>query len=187
MRLLSKTKWLALGGAAIWATSALVRRQQSSANVTPQPQGVAPDDLAPDPDDPVQGLDEAPELRVAEFNVDALSQADVDAMQDLAVLETTLESRGGIDEMPTAQPKDAGELYGVHTIPALDRDIPDNDVSYEVGENWIESLQASSTEYGPADPEDDIDVEDEMDDPPHPSDMRDIPVADRGSAGPRGL
>jgi hypothetical protein len=28
---------------------------------------------------------------------------------------------------------------------------------------------------------------DTQDEPPHPTDRRDIPVADRGSAGPRGL
>jgi hypothetical protein len=54
------------------------------------------------------------------------------------------------------------------------------------GETWMEALDASATEFGPA-PESDVDVVDEQDVPPHPSDVKDTPVADHGSGGRSGV
>ena len=118
----------------------------------------------------------------------ARTREDAEAASDLAALETDLDERGGLEDVEPVMVRvdDVGELYGVHTPVALDRDIPDGDTSFEVGENWIESLQASATEFGP-EPEEDLDVEDDADVPPHPSDRRDTPVADHGAAGRRGL
>lgn len=191
MRLLRYSKWFALGGAALW-----LYRQHSAPRRADADRGVRsnilPSDFAADPRDPVQGFDEASELRVSELDYDAMSRADAEAASDLAALSSDLDERHGLDAVepirtnPPQHVRDAGELYGVHTPIAADRDIPDGDASFDAGQNWIESLKTSATESGP-EPEADVDVEDDQDVPPHPSDRRDIPVADRGSAGPRGV
>jgi hypothetical protein len=172
-------------------------------------------DFASDPRDPVQGFDEVAELQVMPLDVDALSQDDVDAAQDLAGLETEIDERSiseleaidGIDGMHVidesavaasedvielvdrARPRDAGELYGAHTPPALDRDHPDDDRAFNEGQNWVEALETSAVENGP-EPErtlDDVVDDEDVLSPPHRSDMRDRPVADLGSGGRRGL
>jgi hypothetical protein len=53
--------------------------------------------FASDPADPVQGFDEASELRGIPLEVDALSQADLEAAQDLAGLESELEAQSRTD------------------------------------------------------------------------------------------
>jgi len=160
------------------------------------------DDFASDPGDPVQGFDEASELQVAPLDVDALSQADAEAADDLAGLETELDEVAARDAaafaadfaadhvvIGRAHPRDAGELHGVHTPPAVDRDHLDDDQAFDTGQNWIEALETSAIENG-AEPErtlDDIIDDTEVLRPPHAPDTRDTPVADRGSAGRRGL
>jgi hypothetical protein len=155
----------------------------------------AHDDFASDPRDPVQGFDEVSELQVMPLDVDALSQEDVEAAQDLAVLEsdidetTSAEPDDVIELVDPARLRDAGELYGVHTLPALDRAHPDDDRAFDEGQNWVEALETSAIENGP-EPERTLDaiVDDEdLLSPPHRSDMRDRPVADHGSGGRRGL
>ena len=91
-----------------------------------------------------------------------------------------------------AQPKkDAGELYGVHTPRATDRDLARNrGEDYQdstLGENWIEALETAATEGG-AEPEREVDVtDDEPEHPVHGDESGDRPVADKGSGGPGGL
>jgi hypothetical protein len=82
---------------------------------------------------------------------------------------------------------DTGDLYGIHTPPAEDKTHPDDDVAMREGLNWIEALQADSVEGG-TEPERELEMADDadLDRPPHPTDTRDIPVADRGSGGPAG-
>jgi hypothetical protein len=158
------------------------------------------DDFASDPRDPVQGFDEASELQVTPLDVDALSQGDVEAAQDLAGLEAELDERPGIagdDEVieldrrvqRDVRERDAGELYGAHTPAAVDRKHPDDDRAFAEGQNWIEALETSAIENG-AEPErtlDDIVDDQDVLRPPHASDTRDRPIADFGSGGRRGL
>jgi hypothetical protein len=193
MRLSTLSKLLVLGGAA-----ALVYKHRSrhSFRTTNRAAAEEPEcatcvglDSVPDPGDPVQGFDEASELQVVDFDVDAVDRADAEAAQDLASLEneateldtpseTTLDA---IDESL----HDVGELYGVHTPRAEDRNLLDDDEAFDCcGENWLEALDASSTEYG-AVPEEELDVDDSEGPPEGPH--RDTPVADRGSGGPAGV
>jgi hypothetical protein len=82
--------------------------------------------------------------------------------------------------------RDSGDLYGVHTPPAVDRAIPDDDRAQADGENWLEALASRAGETGP-EPERMIDIVDDADLDSPPTDHRDRPIADRGSGGPRGL
>jgi hypothetical protein len=189
MRLLTLSKLLALAGVVAWSAKRFTRSKPPE----PTDEGLTARDLAPDPGDPVQGFDEAADLQVSDLDFDAVDAADAEAAQDLASLESELES-GLDDNLDTSAPIDAadvsleetGELYGVHTPRAVDHDLLDNDASFAEGQNWIEALETSSVEYG-AEPEADLDIVDDMDVAPHPSDMRDTPVADRGSGGPAGV
>jgi hypothetical protein len=164
-----------------------------------------------DPTDPLQRLDEAPELQVTPLSVDAVSAADLAAADDLAILEDDLDETAerdtavialaeadetaviseavACDGEEPAHERDAGDLYGAHTPAAQDRDHPDNDRAFDAGENWLEALEASAAENGP-EPERGLDeVVDDEDvlHPPHASDTRDRPVADHGSGGRAGL
>jgi hypothetical protein len=166
------------------------------------------DDYAIDPDDPVQRLDSAPELEAEPLAVDAVPEADAEAAQDLAGLEVELETDAEPDVetaddaaerdtqimsgVPVAEPGrrgDDGDLYGVHTPAAADRDHPDNDQAFDDGQNWIEALETSAVESGPEPERDLADIIDDEDvlRPPHASDARDTPVADHGAGGRRGL
>lgn len=93
----------------------------------------------------------------------------------------------GDDEVITTnlEVKDGGDLYGVHVPPASDRAQLDDDRAFEGGQNWLESLEERAAEGGP-EPERELDIVDEDDGRPN-TDSKDRPVADRGSAGPRGL
>jgi hypothetical protein len=167
--------------------------------------------LRPDPTDPLQRFTEAPELEVAPLDVDAVSAEDIAAAEDLAILEDDLdetadrdtaviaEAEGdetavisdavACDPAAPAHERDTGDLYGAHTPPAQDRDHPDDDRAFDQGENWLEALEASAAENGP-EPErglDDVVDDEDVLQPPHPSDTRDRPVADRGSGGRTGL
>ena len=185
MRLLTFSKLLALGGTAAWAVTRLVR----STKPARESNDLTARDFRPDPRDPVQGFDEAADLYVTDLNLDAVDVADAEAAQDLAAMENDFDdsashpieiSAGSMDV------EDTGELYGVHTPIAVDNRIPDDDAAFDEGQNWIEALETSAVEYG-AEPEEELDVVDDMDTAPHPSDMRDTPVADRGSGGPAGV
>jgi hypothetical protein len=81
---------------------------------------------------------------------------------------------------------DSGDLYGVHTPAAADRHIPDNDASFETGQNWIEALEERAAEGGP-EPEHEVDVEDDNDNKHPHSDHKDRPIADLGSGGRGGM
>ena len=166
--------------------------------------------LRPDLTDPLQRFDEVPELEVTPLEVDAVSADDVAAAEDLAILEDSLDetadrdiaviAAADADETAVisdavadlAEPvheRDTGDLYGAHTPPAQDRDHPDDDRAFDQGENWLEALEASAAENGP-EPErglDDIVDDEDVLQPPHPSDTRDRPVADHGSGGRPGL
>ncbi|HET9623724.1 MAG TPA: hypothetical protein VFP84_20270 [Kofleriaceae bacterium] len=174
-------------------------------------------DFAPDPADPVQGFDEVIDLQVMPLDVDALSVEDAEAAQDLAALADEIEDdigRGAIDvrgdtplddeiagsiatssedvydrEADLVRPHDAGDLYGVHTPVAADRTHPDDDRAFDDGQNWIEALETSAVENGaePERPLDDIVDDEDVLRAPHPSSRRDVPVADLGSGGRRGL
>jgi hypothetical protein len=185
MRLVTLSKLLVLGGTAAWAAKRFYR---------PRSQAFDTSDLAPDPADPVQSFDEATDMHVADLNLDALDQADAEAAQDLASLETELDENALEIDTPSQTTLDAqdvaveetGELYGVRTPHAVARDLPDDRAAFDEGQNWIEALETSAAEYG-AEPEQELDVVDDMDTAPHPSDTRDTPVADRGSGGPGGV
>jgi hypothetical protein len=174
------------------------------------------DSFAGDPGDPVQGFDEASELRVMPLDIDAQSQVDAEAAQDLAGLEsefdeepetaidaenseaeivelTDRKSPGGDGAVRSdgaqGRRRDAGDLYGAHTPAASDRDHPDDDRAFDDGQNWLEALETSAIENGP-EPErelDDIVDDEDVLRPPHASDTRDTPVADHGAGGRRGL
>lgn len=196
MRLVTLSKLLVAGGAAMWLYNHRRRAR-------PRTRDVVSTELEPDPNDPVQGFDESPELQMSELDLDALDSADAEAAQDLASLESELDEaslESDLDEAsleidtPSQTTLDAqdvaveetGELYGVYTPPAVDNTIPEDRVAFDEGQNWIEALETSAIEYG-AEPEHELDVVDEADRPPHPSDKRDTPVADRGSGGPGGV
>lgn len=153
--------------------------------------------FAADPRDPVQSLDDVAALQVMPLDVDAASHSDVEAAADLAGLEIELDEVAARDaaefadtELPiAARPRDAGDLYGAHTPAAVDRVHPDDDRAFDEGQNWLEALETDAVEGG-ADPEralDDIIDDEDVLSPPHRSLKRDIPVADHGAGGRRGL
>lgn len=167
------------------------------------------DSFASDTGDPVQRFDEVPELQGTPLEVDALSVDDVEAAQDLASLEAEIDEIAVSDDAAIemvdvdvdvlVSSRDAGDLYGGHTPPALDRDPPDDDLAATEGQTWegqtwdgqtwIEALETSAIENG-TEPErelDDIVDDEDVLRPPHPSSTRDTPVADHGSGGRRGL
>ena len=155
------------------------------------------DSLASDPGDPVQNFDEVPELQASPLDVDAVSQDDAETAQDLAGLEVEIDETADrdaaatafVEEDPPPRNRDGGDLYGAHTPAAVDRDHPDDDRAFVTGQNWIEALETSAIENG-AEPERELDeiIDDEdVLAPPHAGDHRDIPVADHGAGGRRGL
>ena len=174
MRLLTISKLVLLGG----AVALVLGKRRSARNARSGEPNVIPDSM---------------DVDLAELDLDARVTAEYEIAQDLAsvdydeaAIELDTPSQTDLDAIQGSITSDDGELYGVYTPRAVDRNLPDGDSSYETGENWIEALQASAVENG-AEPEREIDVADDLFDPPHPSDTRDTPVADRGSGGPRGL
>ena len=173
------------------AARAIIRRRRAR-------RAASLDPFASDPGDPVQNLDEVPELQASPLDVDAVSQEDAEAAQDLAVLEVEIDETADrdaavttlVDDAPTGRRlRDAGDLYGAHTPPAVDRDHPDDDRAFDEGQNWLEALETSAIENG-AEPERELTeiVDDEdVQSPPHASDTRDTPVADHGAGGRSGL
>ena len=195
MRLRTLITPLALGLA---ARGVIRHRHDQRARRAPHDAGTRrADSCANDPRDPVQGFDEVSELQVTPLEVDALSLEDAEAMQDLAGLESEVDEIASNDDAAVEMvdvevaetARDAGDLYGAHTAPAVDREHPDDDAAAAEGQTWIEALEASAIENG-ADPERELDdIVDDQDvlRPPHPADVRDTPVADHGSGGRRGL
>lgn len=135
-------------------------------------------------------LQVASDLEVIDADILAEDLGPSEIRQDLHRPSNDIDWRASIDvdQLAVADPAhgDAGELYGAHIVPAANTDLPNNDTSFNEGENWIESLEHTAAEDGPV-PERELDMMDTEDEPPHRTDRRDIPVADRGSAGPRGL
>jgi len=121
---------------------------------------------------------------------EAASEAtDGEVAQDLAFLDVDQLAENADaepEEVPDVQVKDGGDLYGVHVAHASDRAHLDDDQAFGDGQNWIESLQTHAAEGGP-EPEHEVDVVDENDLASPSGDSKDRPIADRGSAGPRGV
>lgn len=155
------------------------------------PDGGSRSDLAADPNDPDQGFADHP-LDVSGLSVDAVDFADAEAARDLAMLESELDesalepSDAAFDSIDAALVGNIGELYGVHTAPAVDLTLTDDRLAMNDGQNWVEALQETVIEYG-ADSEHEIDPISEIDNPQPAGDLGDRPVADRGSGGPGGV
>ena len=135
-----------------------------------------------DREEPIEAIlvyDEAVDL-------DALADETVIAQAEAIGTVATVTSIEELEELADVRPRDAGELYGMHTPHAGETVHLDDDRAQAHGENWIEALQEDAVEYGP-EPEAVLVFLDEADLDSPPSDNRDRPVADRGSAGPRGL
>jgi hypothetical protein len=81
---------------------------------------------------------------------------------------------------------DVGDLYGVHTPIASDRQLPDDDRAFDGGQNWVEALEERAVEGGPL-PEHELDVVDEHDDKHPHTDTKDRPIADLGAGGRGGM
>jgi hypothetical protein len=118
------------------------------------------------------------------------ARADAEVARDLAFLdvEQLAESASPLSEgAPDVVVNGDGELESVRAAPASDRAQLDDDQAFEIGQNWVESLQTQAAEEGPA-PEQEVDMDllDDDDVRRPRSDARDVPVADLGSAGPRG-
>lgn len=77
---------------------------------------------------------------------------------------------------------DTGDLYGQKVDVAFEPYTVDDDVAMEDGQNWLEQLEQDAAEGGLM-PEEAIDLREDT----RRNDLRDIPVADRGSGGPGGL
>jgi hypothetical protein len=139
---------------------------------------IAEDELDPDVDPAV------------DLDVDAEPQAEADAELDAAIA-TTADEYAETDQTDIG---DVGDLYGVHVPAATDADLDQSadGESYQdanLGEHVFETLEKKMAEGGTANPEEDVEFEDDSD--PlgghHKSDRRDLPVADKGSGGPGGL
>ena len=161
-----------------------------------------------DPEDPAQLLDDVGQYSIVDLGVEAQPSAEAEADIDAAVMVAeSEEEESDVDEdaveldTPEATTADAyteaaddtGDLYGVHTQKAGDRDLDktqdqESFVDAEQGEHWLETLEKKATEYG-AEAEQELDVVDDSDE--HrghsSSDRRDRPVADKGSGGDGGL
>lgn len=154
-----------------------------------------------DPADPSQALDESGDFHVEPLAVDAEPSAEAAEELDQAQAESSAAEDEDDDDAlyadeaeTTDEPdKDTGELYGVRTPRAADRDLsagPDHGemVDADDGENWLEALEAHSAENGP-EAEAEVVVIDDSDpqEGPPATDFRDRPKADKGSGGRGGL
>jgi hypothetical protein len=163
------------------------QRAMREASELPQPSIV---DL--DPEDPSQLLDDAGQYQIVDLEVEAQPQAEADAELDAAV-EATSEVDTPQDTTADAyaeEADDTGELYGIHTPRAADRDLDktadqEEFVDSNEGETWLETLGKKSAEGG-AEAEEELDVIDDADGH-HSTESGDRPVADKGSGGDAGL
>ena len=147
-----------------------------------------------DPEIPSQLLDDAGQFSVMSIDVDA--QPDAEGEADIEAATVTAEAGEPEDTNMDAyaeQADDTGELYGVHTPHASDRDLDktadqESFVDSEMGENWLETLGKKAAEYG-AEAEEELDVVDNSDElgGHHSTESGDRPVADKGSGGRGGL
>lgn len=185
MRVKRLTTWLVLGVAVALAYSVRRRRGAPHRRVVP---------AAPPPPEPRAPFDDPVGMWDGSARVDPAVIARTDEASDMFVVSIA-EGDGGseldfgvTDATPGRAAAGAGDLYGGHVAPAVDRELPDDDEAQAEGENWLEHLQASATELGP-EPERVLDMADESDPHAghHKTETRDTPVADRGAAGPRGL
>lgn len=184
-----------------------VERAMHEASELPQPSII---DV--DPEDPAQLIDDAGQFSIVDLGVEAQPSAEAEADMDAAVTiaETGEGEESEVDEdareldTPDATNADAyvsashdtGELYGLHTPPAEDKDLDktrdqEGFRDYDEGEDLYETLGKKSTESGPQ-VEEMVDVVDDSDEHEdhrghHKTDTRDRPVADKGSGGPGGL
>ncbi len=146
-----------------------------------------------DPTDPAQALDESGDFHVEPLAVDAEPSAEAADELDQAEAESFAEDESQDEPIAEPEERDTGELYGVHTSPATDRDLgarEDHD-SFQLsdeGETWLEALETKATEGGPA-AEHEVVIIDDSDphEGPPPTDFRDRPKADKGSGGRGGM
>lgn len=148
----------------------------------------------PDPTDPVQTLDETQDFHLEPLEVEvqpgAEQQEDIDAALDLSEADDDAD-QDDTYEARTADAEDTGELYGGHITRA---DAPEHGAGpdggeyaeSELGENWLETLEADAVEGGPA-AELEVDANDDQDTVQKGSEGGDRPVADKGSGGPAGM
>jgi hypothetical protein len=169
-------------------------RAMREASELPQPSIV---DI--DPEDPSQLLDDIGQYSIVDLEVEAQPHAEADADLDAAAETADLET-SEIDtpqdttaDAYAAEADDTGDLYGIHTPRAADRDLdktPDQGsfVDSDEGENWLETLGKKAAEGG-AEPEHELDVIDDSDEHNghHSTESGDRPVADKGSGGDGGL
>lgn len=161
-----------LGGAvAALLTRQLLRRRRNQAAAS-----------SLDGEEPIEAI------LVYDDSVDIDDLADLTALADAAVIaeaEAVVEPVMIVTSVEEVT-RDAGDLYGVYTPQEPQTAHLDDDRAQAHGENWVEALQEDSIEYGP-EPESVLVFLDEADLETQPTDTRDRPIADRGSAGPRGL
>ena len=132
-----------------------------------------------DPEHPSDRIDET-----GDFQVESDAEPAPESLEEVTV------------EPASAEDRDTGELYGVHTPHAGDPDLaaPEDRDAFEGaarGQTWLEALEEHAADMGPAAEEeiviiDDSDVEHPGHRGHHPTDWRDRPVADKGSGGPAG-
>src|SRR5947208_13686220 len=132
------------------------------------PPGAVPDPTAADldPTDPAQSLDETQDFHLEPLDVNVMPGAEQQEDIDVAIGLSESDDDEDFDEEDVVDPDDltadervaksddVGELYGVH-MPAADdpeRPVGTDLGSYaeaDLGENWLETLEADSTEGGP--------------------------------------
>ncbi|HEY5945210.1 MAG TPA: hypothetical protein VIV40_06955 [Kofleriaceae bacterium] len=156
-----------------------------------------------DPEDPSQLLDEGT-YNIVDLGVEAQPHAEADADLDAAVAEADADENeeDDVSEIDTpedttadayaAEADDTGDLYGIHTPRAADRDLdttPDREqfVDSNDGENWLETLGKKAAEGGVAAEQEVVVIDDSDEHRGHHSTERDRPVADKGSGGDGGL
>jgi hypothetical protein len=165
------------------------QRAMREASELPQPSIV---DI--DPEDPAQLLDDAGQYSIVDLDVEAQPQAEADAELDAAVEASEIDTpQDTTADAYAEEADDTGDLYGIHTPRAADRDLDKTEsqetfADAEQGEHWLETLGKKAAEYG-AEPEEELDVIDDSDEHRghHSSESGDRPVADKGSGGDGGL
>ena len=164
-----------------------------------------------DPEDPAQTLDDAGQFSVLEVDAEPAAEAEADveaaaaeiAAEEQETEDSEVDARGREVDTPAETTADAyadaidgddtGELYGLHTPHAADRDLDktadqESFVDSEQGETWLETLEKKAAEGG-AEAEEDLEVVDNSDEHTghHSTESGDRPVADKGSGGEGGL